>query len=67
MDAAGRDFHALGAGALRDAIEHAEELEAALLARTCGVGGGGVSCAGAGEGGGFAAVSGGGGCGREAA
>jgi bacillithiol biosynthesis cysteine-adding enzyme BshC len=33
MDAAGRDFHALGAGALRYAIEHAEELEAALLGR----------------------------------
>jgi bacillithiol biosynthesis cysteine-adding enzyme BshC len=34
MDAAGRDFHALGAPTLRFAIEHAEELEAALLART---------------------------------
>ncbi|HWB33086.1 MAG TPA: bacillithiol biosynthesis cysteine-adding enzyme BshC [Acidobacteriaceae bacterium] len=34
MDAAGRDFHALGASALRAAIEQAEELEAALLART---------------------------------
>ena len=34
MDAAGRDFHALGAPALRYAIEDAEELEAALLART---------------------------------
>ena len=34
MDAAGRDFHALGASALRYAIEHAEELENALLART---------------------------------
>jgi bacillithiol synthase len=33
MDAAGRDFHTLGAPALRHAIEHAEELEAALLAR----------------------------------
>jgi bacillithiol biosynthesis cysteine-adding enzyme BshC len=33
MDAAGRDFHSLGAPALRYAIEHAEELEAALLAR----------------------------------
>ena len=33
MDAAGRDFHALGAKTLRHAIEHAEELEAALLAR----------------------------------
>jgi bacillithiol biosynthesis cysteine-adding enzyme BshC len=34
MDAAGRDFHALGASTLRFAIEHAEELEAALLTRT---------------------------------
>jgi bacillithiol biosynthesis cysteine-adding enzyme BshC len=34
MDAAGRDFHALGAPALRYAVEHAEELETALLART---------------------------------
>ena len=34
MDAAGRDFHALGASALRFAIEHAEELESALYART---------------------------------
>jgi bacillithiol biosynthesis cysteine-adding enzyme BshC len=34
MDAAGRDFHALGAAALRFAIEHAEELETELLART---------------------------------
>jgi bacillithiol biosynthesis cysteine-adding enzyme BshC len=34
MDAAGRDFHALGAPALRYAIEHAAELESALLART---------------------------------
>jgi bacillithiol synthase len=33
MDAAARDFHALGASALRYAIEHAEDLEAALLAR----------------------------------
>jgi bacillithiol biosynthesis cysteine-adding enzyme BshC len=33
MDAAGRDFHTLGASALRHAIEHAEELEAALLTR----------------------------------
>ena len=33
MDAAGRDFHSLGAPALRYAIEHAEELEAALVAR----------------------------------
>ncbi len=34
MDAAGRDFHALGAPLLRAAIERAPELEAALLART---------------------------------
>ena len=34
MDAAGRDFHALGARALRAAIEQAEELETALLARS---------------------------------
>lgn len=34
MDAAGRDFHALGARALRAAIEDAEGMEAALLART---------------------------------
>jgi bacillithiol biosynthesis cysteine-adding enzyme BshC len=34
MDASGRDFHALGASTLRSAIEHAEELEAALLVRT---------------------------------
>jgi bacillithiol biosynthesis cysteine-adding enzyme BshC len=34
MDAAGREFHRLGARTLRYAIEHAEELEAALLART---------------------------------
>jgi bacillithiol synthase len=34
MDAAGRDFHTLGAPALRYAIKHAEDLEAALLART---------------------------------
>lgn len=33
MDAAGRDFHALGTKALRAAIEQTEELEAALLAR----------------------------------
>ncbi|HEV2645094.1 MAG TPA: bacillithiol biosynthesis cysteine-adding enzyme BshC [Acidobacteriaceae bacterium] len=33
MDAAGKDFHALGAAALRYAIEHSEELEVALLAR----------------------------------
>jgi len=34
MDAAGRDFHALGASVLRAAIERAGELEAALLDRT---------------------------------
>jgi bacillithiol biosynthesis cysteine-adding enzyme BshC len=34
MDAATRDFHALGAATLRAAIEHADELEAALLARS---------------------------------
>jgi len=34
MDAAGRDFHSLGAPALRYALEHAEQLEAALLTRT---------------------------------
>jgi bacillithiol biosynthesis cysteine-adding enzyme BshC len=34
MDAAGRDFHALGARALRAAIEQAEELETALIARS---------------------------------
>jgi bacillithiol biosynthesis cysteine-adding enzyme BshC len=34
MDAAGRDFHLLGAKTLGYAIEHAEELEAALLARS---------------------------------
>jgi bacillithiol biosynthesis cysteine-adding enzyme BshC len=34
MDAAGRDFHALGAHALRTAIEQAPDLEAALLTRT---------------------------------
>jgi len=34
MDAAGRDFHALGADTLRYAIEHAAELEEALLKRT---------------------------------
>jgi bacillithiol biosynthesis cysteine-adding enzyme BshC len=33
MDAAGREFHELGASTLRFAIEHAEELETALLAR----------------------------------
>jgi len=34
MDAAGREFHALGSETLRAAIDHAGELEAALLART---------------------------------
>ncbi|HEY4382126.1 MAG TPA: bacillithiol biosynthesis cysteine-adding enzyme BshC [Acidobacteriaceae bacterium] len=34
LDAAGRDFHTLGATALRRAIENADELEAALLARS---------------------------------
>jgi bacillithiol biosynthesis cysteine-adding enzyme BshC len=34
MDAAAREFHALGATALGFAIEHAEELEQALLKRT---------------------------------
>jgi bacillithiol synthase len=33
MDAGGRDFHALGESTIRYAIERAEELEAALLAR----------------------------------
>ncbi len=34
MDASGRDFHALGARTLRIAIEQADELEAALTARS---------------------------------
>jgi bacillithiol biosynthesis cysteine-adding enzyme BshC len=34
MDAAGREFHRLGAATLRAAISRAEELEEALLART---------------------------------
>ena len=34
MDAAGREFHALGERTLRYAIEHAEELDAALLERS---------------------------------
>jgi len=34
MDAASRAFHALGAPVLRYAVEHAEQLETALLART---------------------------------
>ena len=34
MDAATADFHSLGAPTLRAAIEHADELEAGLLART---------------------------------
>ena len=33
MDAAGREFHALGGGTLRYAVEHAAELEADLLRR----------------------------------
>ncbi|QMV19832.1 bacillithiol biosynthesis cysteine-adding enzyme BshC [Granulicella sp. 5B5] len=34
MDAASRDFHALGASTLQYAIEHAAELDAALIARS---------------------------------
>ena len=34
MDAAGRDFHALGSTVLRGAIERAADLEAALIARS---------------------------------
>jgi len=34
MDAASREFHALGAGTLRYAIEHATELQQALIARS---------------------------------
>lgn len=34
MDAAGREFHALGATSLRYAIEHGDELEQALLQRS---------------------------------
>ena len=34
MDAAGREFHSIGSHVLRAAIERADELEAALLART---------------------------------
>jgi len=34
MDASGRDFHRLGAAALRGAIEHAADLESVLLARS---------------------------------
>ncbi len=34
MDAASREFHALGASVLRYAVEHAEALETALLARS---------------------------------
>ncbi|WP_213807514.1 bacillithiol biosynthesis cysteine-adding enzyme BshC [Granulicella sp. dw_53] len=34
MDAAGREFHALGERTLRFAIEHAEEMERCLLVRT---------------------------------
>jgi bacillithiol biosynthesis cysteine-adding enzyme BshC len=33
MDAASREFHSLGAGTLRYAIEHAAELQSALIAR----------------------------------
>ncbi len=51
MDAAAREFHALGASTLRYAIEHAAELEEALLARSEELESGGVSCAGAGGGG----------------
>ncbi|MEO8734914.1 MAG: bacillithiol biosynthesis cysteine-adding enzyme BshC [Edaphobacter sp.] len=34
MDAASREFHTLGAGTLRYAIEHADEMEESLLKRT---------------------------------
>jgi bacillithiol synthase len=34
MDAASREFHALGAGTLRYAIEHAEELQQELISRS---------------------------------
>jgi bacillithiol biosynthesis cysteine-adding enzyme BshC len=34
MDAASREFHALGAGVLREALERADELEDALLVRS---------------------------------
>jgi bacillithiol synthase len=34
MDAASREFHALGASTLRYAIEHAEELQSALMTRS---------------------------------
>ena len=57
MDAAGRDFHPLGAPALRYAIEHAEELEAALLARAVELEAAGLPRAGAGQAGRVAAVS----------
>ncbi|MGC1301274.1 MAG: bacillithiol biosynthesis cysteine-adding enzyme BshC [Caulobacteraceae bacterium] len=33
MDAASREFHALGAGVLRYALDHADELQTALMAR----------------------------------
>ena len=33
MDAASREFHALGASTLRFALEHATELQVALIAR----------------------------------
>jgi bacillithiol biosynthesis cysteine-adding enzyme BshC len=41
MDAAGREFHRLGAGVLQAAIERAGELEAALLERTSALEGNG--------------------------
>jgi bacillithiol biosynthesis cysteine-adding enzyme BshC len=41
MDAAGREFHALGEATLRYAIEHADELHEALMARTAELEGGG--------------------------
>jgi bacillithiol synthase len=41
LDAAGREFHALGASALRHAIERAADLEAALLTRTAELDGAG--------------------------
>ena len=57
MDAAGRDFHALGASTLRFAIEHAEELEAALLRAHGGTRSRGLPRAGAGQAGSLAALS----------
>ncbi|MEO6803551.1 MAG: bacillithiol biosynthesis cysteine-adding enzyme BshC [Granulicella sp.] len=41
IDAAGREFHALGERTLRYAIEHADELHEALVARTAELEGGG--------------------------